>query len=192
MKLFRQIAWMLLIAFVILMIGCLSGCKTRKVQTDITSVKKSEVTSQQSKVHKRDTSEAVDTTKKTIESHTEAKNEATSDTQFKADSAVTTTRSDGSSKTTFYINGNVTQHSANTYHKTSSKKSDIKNGLSSTRSTHIDSIGQKRTQLKIDSAKKTKSTDAKGSGASWALYGSIAAVIIAVVGLWLIFGRKKS
>lgn len=192
MKLIKEVAGVALILFLLVIIVLCSSCKTRKVITDKSEVTKSTTTDQQSAIQKSDRSKLVDTTKRVKELSTEAKNATSSDTEFKADSAVTTTQADGSTKTKFYINGGtVKNHSQNTGSKTTTKKTTEQKGISQTIVNKIDSIGKKHEEVKTDSAAQHKTVDAKSSSTAWALYIPIAGVIIACFGLFLAYRYFK-
>lgn len=192
MKLIKEIAGVALIGFLLLMIVLCSSCKSRKVVSDKSQVTKSATTDQQSTVQKSDSSKLVDTTKKVKELSTEAKNTNSSDTEFKADSAVTTTGADGSTKTKFYINGGtVKNHLQTTGTKTTTKKTTQQKGVSKTVVNKIDSIGKKHEEVKTDSVAQHKTVDAKGSRTAWALYIPIAGIIIGCFGLFLTYRYFK-
>lgn len=181
MKIINIIA---IILYIALMIELCSGCKTRKVINDKVQVTKSIDKTQQSQVHVVDSSKLVDTTKKIKETHTERENTLTSDTEFKADSAVTTTTPDGTTKTKFYINGNVKTRTQQTGKKTTDKKETTKKGITQTAVSKTDSLGKSHEQLKTDSTNVHKDTSAIGSGTEWPKWVGIA-LIVAVISFFI-------
>jgi hypothetical protein len=187
----KATAAILLLVFLYIMITVATGCKTRKTQTDISSVKKSSSTEQQTFYRVVDTAKTIDTSAKVTRSVTNQQNTSASDTEFQADSAVTITKPDGTTKTKFYIKGTVKTHHQSTGAKSVDKTVKSKAGLSKTIFHSIDSVGSKSQKINLDSTAKHKVTEAKGSGTTWATWVPVVGGVVLIVALILFFIYKN-
>lgn len=160
----------------------LTACKTRKVQTDITSTSKSTNTEQNSQVRRVDTNKTVD---KSIEQSNSLKTaENTSTTEFEADSIV-----QKGDRTIIYPKGPI--KTISTGHSTTTKNKTKQNDIETTSNKSLDSSGTFKQAVKQDSTHKAKIVDAKGSGTVLAMWigGGIALALILAVVLYSV--RKK-
>lgn len=136
-----------------------AACKTRKVQTDITSTSKSTDTEQTSHIHSRDSVATVDKSTSQSNSLKTAENTASGE----IDSIVTNGK-----KTVIYpTKGKPFNYTGKTSRSsTKTKQKDV----TTTGTKSLDSAGTFKQTTKQDSTHKAKITDAKGSGTTWATY----------------------
>lgn len=155
-----------------------AACKTRKVQTDTTTSKKNTDTEQTSQVHARDSVATVDKSTSQTNSLKTAENTVTGE----IDSIVTV----GDKTVVYPTKGKPWNYTGKT---TSHTKKQKQNDVKTSNVKSVDSAGTFKQNTEQSDAHKTKITDAKTAGTTWATYIGIGIALALILFIYLKFKK---
>lgn len=170
---------------------CLSGCKTRQVQSSKTEVSKSTEKNNEFAIKKNVDSSSTDNSSEIKKTTVEAKTTAKTNTTFIADSIVVTKDKKGVSKTKIYTRGPVNISSDQSSEESTSIVDSTQNRIDKRYRITLDSLAKIREKTQTDSLNKIKNTQAKGSGQTLAIALPVVGGLVFIVALLLLYRYFK-